>query len=63
LVVVGDRKMAVFNDTKPWADKLWLYPHEIKWEHNIPVPAKADPEKVDVPQQEPLRQECEHFLH
>jgi UDP-2-acetamido-3-amino-2,3-dideoxy-glucuronate N-acetyltransferase len=63
LVVVGDRKMAVFNDTKPWVDKLWLYPHEIKWEHNIPVPAKADPEKVDVPQQEPLRQECEHFLH
>jgi len=63
LVVVGDRKMAVFNDTKPWEDKLWLYPHEIKWEHNIPVPAKADPEKVVVQQQEPLRQECEHFLH
>ena len=62
LVVVGDRKMAVFNDTKPWADKLWLYPHEIKWDHNLPVPAKADPEKVVVPQQEPLRQECEHFL-
>jgi UDP-2-acetamido-3-amino-2,3-dideoxy-glucuronate N-acetyltransferase len=48
LVVVGDRKMAVFNDTKPWPDKLWLYPHKIKWERNIPVPAKADPEKVDV---------------
>jgi UDP-2-acetamido-3-amino-2,3-dideoxy-glucuronate N-acetyltransferase len=63
LVVVGDRKMAVFNDTKPWNDKLWLYPHEIKWEHNLPIPAKAEPEKVDVPQQEPLRQECEHFLH
>jgi UDP-2-acetamido-3-amino-2,3-dideoxy-glucuronate N-acetyltransferase len=55
--------MAVFNDTKPWEDKLWLYPHEIKWERNIPVPAKADPEKVDVQQQEPLRLECEHFLH
>lgn len=63
LVVVGDRKMAVFNDTKPWADKLWLYPHEIKWEHNMPVPARAEPEKVDIPQEEPLRQECEHFLH
>jgi UDP-2-acetamido-3-amino-2,3-dideoxy-glucuronate N-acetyltransferase len=63
LVVVGDQKMAVFNDTKPWADKLWLYPHEIKWEHNMPVPAKAEPETVDVVQEEPLRQECEHFLH
>lgn len=63
LVVVGDQKMAVFNDTKPWANKLWLYPHEIKWEHNMPVPAKAEPETVDIPQEEPLRQECEHFLH
>jgi predicted dehydrogenase/acetyltransferase-like isoleucine patch superfamily enzyme len=62
LVVVGERKMAVFNDTKAWNEKLWLYPHEIKWDHNIPVPAKAEPEKVDVPQSEPLRQECEHFL-
>lgn len=63
LVVVGDRKMAVFNDAKQWEDKLWLYPHKIKWEHNIPIPDKAEPEKVDIPQQEPLRQECKHFLN
>lgn len=62
LVVVGDRKMAVFNDTKAWADKLWLYPHEIKWENNIPVPERAEPEKVDIIRNEPLRQECEQFL-
>ena len=30
LVVVGDRKMAVFDDTQPWKDKLLLYPHQIK---------------------------------
>jgi UDP-2-acetamido-3-amino-2,3-dideoxy-glucuronate N-acetyltransferase len=29
LVVVGDRKMAVFDDMQPWKDKLLLYPHEI----------------------------------
>jgi len=62
LVVVGDRKMAVFDDTKPWADKLLLYPHEIRWENGAPVPAKADPERVEVPQAEPLRLECEHFI-
>jgi UDP-2-acetamido-3-amino-2,3-dideoxy-glucuronate N-acetyltransferase len=62
LVVVGDRKMAVFDDTKPWSDKLLLYPHEIRWEKNVPIPAKADPERVDIPQAEPLRLECEHFL-
>jgi UDP-2-acetamido-3-amino-2,3-dideoxy-glucuronate N-acetyltransferase len=63
LVVVGDRKMAVFDDTKPWPDKLLLYPHEIRWENNVPVPARAEPEHVGIPQSEPLRIECEHFLH
>lgn len=63
LVVVGDRKMAVFDDTRPWPDKLLLYPHAIRWQNNIPVPEKAEPERLDIPQAEPLRLECEHFLH
>ncbi len=62
LVVVGDKKMAVFDDIQVWEDKLLLYPHEIHWENNIPVPAKAEPERVQVDQDEPLRSECEHFL-
>jgi UDP-2-acetamido-3-amino-2,3-dideoxy-glucuronate N-acetyltransferase len=62
LVVVGEKKMAVFDDTRPWDEKLLLYPHEIRWENNIPVPSKADPEKVDIPQDEPLKAECAHFL-
>jgi UDP-2-acetamido-3-amino-2,3-dideoxy-glucuronate N-acetyltransferase len=64
LVVVGDRKMAVFDDTQPWPEKLLLYPHEIKWKDHIPVPSKAEPEHVNsIPEKEPLRLECEHFLH
>jgi UDP-2-acetamido-3-amino-2,3-dideoxy-glucuronate N-acetyltransferase len=62
LVVVGDRKMAVFDDTLTWPDKLLLYPHEIKWQNNIPVPAKAEPERFNIPEAEPLRVECEQFL-
>lgn len=62
LVVVGDRKMAVFDDTLPWDDKLLLYPHKMKWKSNVPVPTKGEPERVDIPQAEPLRRECEHFL-
>ena len=63
LVVVGDKKMAVFDDTLPWEDKLLLYAHQIKWKNNMPVPTKADPERVDIDQEEPLRQECQHFLN
>jgi len=29
---------------------------------NVPIPAKAEPEKLDIPQAEPLRVECERFL-
>ena len=62
LVVVGEDKMAVFDDTQPWEDKLLMYPHKIKWQNNMPVPDKAEPERIDIPQDEPLRLECQHFI-
>jgi UDP-2-acetamido-3-amino-2,3-dideoxy-glucuronate N-acetyltransferase len=62
LVVVGDKKMAVFDDTLPWEDKLLLYPHQINWQNNSPIPIKGDPERVDILQDEPLKLECQHFL-
>lgn len=62
LVVVGEQKMAVFDDTLPWEEKLSVYPHEIKWEGPVPVPAKATPIHVKVEADEPLRCECQHFL-
>jgi UDP-2-acetamido-3-amino-2,3-dideoxy-glucuronate N-acetyltransferase len=62
LVVVGDQKMAVFNDTRDWPDKLLIYPHHVQWVNGLPVPEKAEPERVDIPQEEPLRNECRHFL-
>lgn len=62
LVVVGDGKMAVFDDTLAWEDKLLIYPHQIRWDHQVPIAAKAQAERVDIPQSEPLKGECEHFL-
>ena len=56
------RRMAVFDDIQPWEDKLLLYAHQINWEKNLPVPTKADPERVEIAQEEPLRQECRHFI-
>lgn len=62
LVVVGERKMAVFDDTLDWPDKLLLFPHRIEWHNNMPVPVKADPERVEYQKDEPLKRECLHFL-
>jgi len=62
LVVVGDRKMAVFDDTQPWADKLHFYSHNIRWENNLPVTDRSEPERFAVSEAEPLLCECEQFL-
>ena len=61
LVVVGDRKMAVFDDTEK-KDKLLLYPHSINWKNNIPVPTRAEAQPVSIELGEPLKAECLHFL-
>ena len=60
LVVVGDRKMAVFDDTVE--NKLVLYPHKVEWRERVPVAAKADAETVPIQMTEPLKAECQHFL-
>ena len=61
LVVVGDKKMALFDDTNP-KDKLLLYSHEIEWIGRKPVPHQKSPEPVPVSLDEPLRIECQDFI-
>jgi len=60
LVVVGDKKMAVFDDVSE--EKLFLYPHKIEWINRIPNACKAEAEIVPVEMEEPLKAECKHFL-
>jgi len=62
LVVVGDQKMAVFDDTAPWEEKLTLFAHQVEWRNNAPQAIKSEGETVIVTQEEPLRAECAHFL-
>ncbi|MGA8220490.1 MAG: Gfo/Idh/MocA family oxidoreductase [Candidatus Acidiferrales bacterium] len=61
LVVVGDRKMAVFDDTEPQR-KLVLYSHRIEWVNRMPVARKVEGEVAPIDNGEPLRLECRHFL-
>jgi UDP-2-acetamido-3-amino-2,3-dideoxy-glucuronate N-acetyltransferase len=63
LTVVGTDGMAVFDDTKPWPEKLLLYRNYLSWANGIePTPLSPEPEAVRVPETEPLAAECEHFL-
>lgn len=63
LVVVGKDGMAVFDDTKPWNEKLALYRHVVQATGGLPSLEKAEVEYLEVPQSEPLRNECQHFLN
>lgn len=61
LVIVGDRKMAVFDDTET-ERKLVLYSHRIEWVNRVPIARKAEGEVVSLAKDEPLRLECAHFV-
>lgn len=62
-VVVGEKAMAVFDDTAPWAEKLQIFPHRIDWvDGSVPVARKAGAVAVPLAEAEPLEQECLDFL-
>ena len=62
LVVVGDKKMAIFNDIAAYGEKLQLYPQSVDFEGRIPVLKKENAEFISHADTEPLHEECAHFL-
>ncbi len=63
LIVVGTKAMVVFDDLT--IEKLFIYPHKIKWEEGkVPVAEKAEYELIPglLKHLEPLKIECEHFI-
>jgi len=64
LTVVGSQGMIVFDDTKPWKEKLMLYRQPLLWDNaKGPLVSKANGEAVIVEESEPLKNECEHFIN
>jgi len=63
LTVVGSKGMAVFDDTKPWAEKLVVYRDYLTWaDGKIPTPNKVQAMPIKLLESEPLRAECQHFV-
>jgi predicted dehydrogenase len=61
LVVVGNEKMAVFDDVAK-ENKLVFYHQRVDLKERMPVLRNEGFEPVPFPKDEPLRKECEHFL-
>lgn len=62
LVVVGSKKMAVFDDRAAPGEKLVVYDKGADWIDNLPVPRQGDGTPVSYDGVEPLRREMEHFV-
>jgi UDP-2-acetamido-3-amino-2,3-dideoxy-glucuronate N-acetyltransferase len=64
MVIIGDRKMVVFDDTAPIEQKLVIYPHQISWKSGIPVPEKKEGTPIDLTEiwEEPLESEGRAFI-
>lgn len=61
LVVVGEKRMAVFDDVRK-TDKLQLYDKRIDLVNGQFVVERPTAETVEFSADEPLRLECEHFI-
>jgi UDP-2-acetamido-3-amino-2,3-dideoxy-glucuronate N-acetyltransferase len=62
LVVSGKSAILIFDDTKPWNEKLALYPYEILSLQDLIRLKKSDVQYLKVVEEEPLRNECQHFI-
>ncbi|MGE0145116.1 MAG: Gfo/Idh/MocA family protein [Planctomycetota bacterium] len=59
LVVVGDRRMAAYDDVQK---QLTVYEKRVDRNGDIPVPVQGEGHRVDFDDLEPLRLECQAFL-
>jgi len=63
LTVIGSKGAAVFDDTRPWGEKLAVFRDSIKWSSDgTPAIGNRNGEYIAVSNEEPLWRECEHFL-
>ncbi len=62
LIVVGDGGMAVFDDARPWPEKLLLSGYSVDAGHNPPRLVRGEERFIAVEEGEPLRREMQHFL-
>ena len=62
LILTGSSAMLVFDDTKPWHEKLALYSYEVMSSKNLINLQNSNVQYIKVLEEEPLKNECQHFL-
>lgn len=65
LIIIGEKAMAVFDDTLEWDEKLRIHRHKAAMQPGMPPLLERDMEgeAITVPYKEPLLNECATFLN
>jgi len=63
LVVIGKTAMIVFDDTKPWNEKLAIQKYQAELNQGLTSLKKENLEFIEVIEDEPLKNECQHFIN
>ena len=61
LTLIGSDAALVFDDTRPWAEKLVRFPFTSRHDDNGPMLDRGDPEVISVNEGEPLKSEMQRF--
>jgi UDP-2-acetamido-3-amino-2,3-dideoxy-glucuronate N-acetyltransferase len=61
LVIIGDKKMVMFDDVSQ-EEKLLAFDHRIEWIERAPIPRPEQARPIPIEKKEPLRSECDHFI-
>ena len=62
LTITGSSAILIFDDTKPWEEKLSICSYDIKKSDNLININKSSLKFIEVIEEEPLKNECEYFL-
>lgn len=62
LVIIGEKGMLVFEDSRDWTEKIIYYPHTVDASHDTHVAVRAQSEVIEVEPGEPLLLQATHFL-
>ena len=63
LVVIGKKAILVFDDTKPWNEKLSIQRYQAEITQDSSILKKNNLEFIKVIEDEPLKNECQHFIN
>ena len=62
LEVYGRKGILIFDDTKDWDEKLSIFPYKANYKNKNVEIKKFYHKFLEVPEEEPLKIECQHFI-